>query len=78
MFFKKGVIYNLVKFTGKRLCQSFFLNKVKIDSDTSILNSEFCSKTVKELNVLATGEKSYYHVAKNLDSIESNSKLRSM
>ena len=25
---KKGVLRNLVKFTGKRLCQSLFLNKV--------------------------------------------------
>ena len=28
MFCKKGVLKNFVKFTGKHLCQSFFLNKV--------------------------------------------------
>ena len=28
MFYKKGVLKNLIKFTGKHLCQSLFLNKV--------------------------------------------------
>ena len=28
MFFKKGVLTNFVKFTGKHLCQSLFFNKV--------------------------------------------------
>ena len=28
MFFKKDVLKNFVKFTGKHLCQSFFFNKV--------------------------------------------------
>ena len=29
VFFKKGVLKNLAKFTGKRLCQSLFFNKGK-------------------------------------------------
>ena len=28
MFFKKAVLFNFAKFTGKHLCQSLFLNKV--------------------------------------------------
>ena len=28
VFYKKGVLRNFAKFTGKQLCQSFFLNKV--------------------------------------------------
>ena len=28
VFCKKGVLGNLAKFTGKRLCQSLFFNKV--------------------------------------------------
>ena len=28
MFYKKGVLRNFTKFTGKHLCQSFFFNKV--------------------------------------------------
>ena len=28
VFCKKGVLRNFAKFTGKHLCQSFFLNKV--------------------------------------------------
>ena len=28
VFFKKGFMKNFEKFTGKHLCQSFFLNKV--------------------------------------------------
>ena len=28
VFCKKGVLRNFVKFTGKHLCQSFFLNKI--------------------------------------------------
>ena len=29
MFFKKGVLRNFAKFTGKHLCQSLFFNKVE-------------------------------------------------
>ena len=28
MFYKKGVLENLAKFTGKNLCRSLFFNKV--------------------------------------------------
>ena len=45
MFCEKGVLKNLVKFTGKHLCQSLFFSNVadqmpapllKIDSDTDV------------------------------------------
>ena len=35
VFCKKGVLKNFAKFTGKHLCQSFFLNKVLIKYNTS-------------------------------------------
>ena len=28
VFYKKGVLRNFTRFTGKRLCQSFFFNEV--------------------------------------------------
>ena len=28
VFYKKGVLKNFVKFTGKHLCQSLFFNKI--------------------------------------------------
>ena len=37
---KKGVLKNFAKFTGKHLCQSFFLNKK--ETLTQVLSCEFC------------------------------------
>ena len=53
MFFKKGVLGNFAKFTGKPLCQSLFFNKVRpatllkkrlIKKDTlaQVFSFEFC------------------------------------
>ena len=39
MFYKKGVLRNFAKFTGKHLCQGLFFNKVaglRPDSDTVV------------------------------------------
>ena len=50
VFCKKGVLRNFAKFTGKRLCQSLFFNKVtglrpatllKSDSGTCVNFAEF-------------------------------------
>ena len=53
MFFKKGVLRNFAKFTGKHLCQRLFLNKVagqrpkvcnfiKKESLAQVFSCEFC------------------------------------
>ena len=35
VFYKKGVLKNFAKFTGKHLCQILFLNKI-VDPDTGV------------------------------------------
>ena len=53
VFYKKGVLRNFAKFTGKHLCQRVFFNKVaglrpqafkfiKKDSLAKVFSSEFC------------------------------------
>ena len=50
VFCKKGVLKNFTKFTGKHLCQSFFLiqvtgeasNFIKIETLTQVFYCEFC------------------------------------
>ena len=47
VFCKKGVLRNFTKFTGKHLCQSFFLNKVaasfiKKETLAQVFSCEFC------------------------------------
>ena len=51
VFCKKGVLRNLVKFTGKRLCESHFFNKVaglmpatllKKETLAQVFSCEFC------------------------------------
>ena len=37
MFYKKGVLRNFTKFTGKHLCQSLFFNKVAVLSTSTLL-----------------------------------------
>ena len=37
LFYKKGVLRNFTKFTGKHLCQSLFFNKV-----AQVFSREFC------------------------------------
>ena len=36
VFYKKGILRNFAKFTGKHLCQSLFFNKVAGDSGTDV------------------------------------------
>ena len=36
VFYKKGVLKNFTKFTGKHLCQSLFFNKVAGQCDTCL------------------------------------------
>ena len=50
MFWKKGVLRNFTKFTGKHLCQSLFFNKVageacnfiKKETLAQVFSCEFC------------------------------------
>ena len=42
VFCKKVVLKNFAKFTGKRLCQSLFFNKVKKESLVQVFACEFC------------------------------------
>ena len=44
VFYKKGVPRNFVKFTGKHLCQSFFLNKVAGLRPATLLKKRFCHR----------------------------------
>ena len=37
MFYKQGVLKNIIKFTGKHLCQSLFFNKVAGDAAPTLL-----------------------------------------
>ena len=37
--YKKGVLRNFAKFTGKHLCQSLFFNRVTL---TQMFSREFC------------------------------------
>ena len=42
MFWKKVVLRNFTKFTGKHLCQSLFFKKVKKEALAQVFYSEFC------------------------------------
>ena len=42
MFCKKDVLKNVAKFTGKHLCESFFLNKVVSESLAQLFSYELC------------------------------------
>ena len=44
VLFKKGVLRNLTKFTGKHLCQSLFLNKVAGLRPTTLLKKKLWYK----------------------------------
>ena len=45
VFFKKVVLRNFAKFTGKYLCQSFFFNKVVGLGQRIVQRTETCSMT---------------------------------
>ena len=45
-FCKKGVLGNFIKFTGKHLCQSIFLNKVEGLRPSTLLKKRLCSAQV--------------------------------
>ena len=60
-FVKKGVLRNFAKLTGKHLCQSLFLNKVKKETLAMVFYCEFCeiSKntfSVEHLQTTASGK----------------------
>ena len=60
-FVKKGVLRNFAKLTGKHLCQSLFLNKVKKETLAKVFYCEFCeiSKntfSVEHLQTTASGK----------------------
>ena len=48
VFFKKGVLRNFAKFTGKHLCQKLFFNKeslfsfIKKETLAQVFSREFC------------------------------------
>ena len=44
VFYKKGVLRNLIKSTGKHMCQSLFLNNYFIKKETlaQVLSCKFC------------------------------------
>ena len=58
MFYKKGVLRNFTKFTGKHLCQSLFFNKV---ADLRPQVCDFIKKETLE-QVFSCG---FYEISKN-------------
>ena len=41
-FYKKGVLRNFVKFTGKQLCQGLYLNFIKKETLAQLFSCEYC------------------------------------
>ena len=42
VFYKKGVLKNFTKFTGKHSCQGFFVNKAAGLRSAQVFSCEFC------------------------------------
>ena len=58
VFYKKGILKNFKKFTGKHLCQSLSLNKVTDLSPATLLNKTqmvFCEFSEIFQNTFLTG-----------------------
>ena len=50
VFYKKGLLENVKKFTGKKICRSLFFSKVaELRSSTTLLQKETPTHTPKQL-----------------------------